>query len=204
MRIGMFGGTFDPVHHAHLIIADFVRLEVRLDKVLFIPSATSPHKQTEEIAPAEDRLAMLKEGVGQSKFFEVSEMELQRGGISYTVDTVRALAKEHPSDQLFLLIGSDNLAEFHTWKDPADILKLVKLVAFKRPGHDLDPAADPMVKEAIVCEVPGIEISSTQIRKRVATGLPIGLMVPEGVEKYIAEHGLYRRKATTHLTFTTK
>jgi nicotinate-nucleotide adenylyltransferase len=204
VRIGIFGGTFDPVHHAHLIIADYVRLEVRLEKVLFIPSAISPHKQGEEVAAAADRLAMLKEAIGQSKYFEVSEMELQRGGISYSVDTVRALAQEHPSDQLFLMIGSDNLAQFHSWKEPAEIMKMAKLIAFRKPGHEVDPSAGSIAKEAIVCEVPAINISSTQIRKRVGAGLPIGLMVPEGVEKYIVEHGLYQRKTKTQLRFSTE
>jgi nicotinate-nucleotide adenylyltransferase len=181
-----------------------VRLEARLEKVIFIPSAISPHKQGEEVAPAADRLAMLKEAIGQHKYFEVSEMELQRGGVSYSIDTVRALAKEHPADQLFLMIGSDNLAQFHSWKEPAEIMKLAKLIAFRKPGHEVDPSAESVAKEAIVCEVPAIDISSTQIRKRVGTGLPIGLMVPEGVEKYIVEHGLYQRKTKTQLRFSTE
>lgn len=147
---------------------------------------------------------MLKEAVGQNSVFEVSDMEIKRGGVSYSVDTVRELAGEHPKDQLFLMIGSDNLVEFRTWKDPGEILKMAKLVAFKRPGHEVDPSAESVVKEAIVCDVPGIDISSTQIRKRVGSGLPIGLMVPEGVEKYIIEHGLYKRKTKTQLTFSTK
>jgi len=204
VRLGIFGGTFDPVHHAHLIIADYVRLEARLDKVIFVPSATSPHKQGEEVTDPADRLAMLNEGVGQNPAFEVSEMEIKRGGVSYSVDTIREVAGDHPKDQLFLMIGTDTLAEFKTWKDPDEILKMAKLIAFKRPGHDVDPSAESLVKEAIVCDVPGLDISSTQIRKRVAEGLPIGLMVPEGVERYISEHGLYKRKTKTQLTFSNK
>jgi len=204
VRIGIFGGTFDPVHHAHLIIADFVRLEAKLDRVIFVPSAISPHKQGEEVAVAADRLAMLQAAIGQSTVFEVSDMEIKRGGVSYSVDTVRELAGEHPKDQLFLMIGSDNLAEFSTWKDPDEILKRAELIAFKRPGHEVNPSEVPIGKEAIICDIPGIDISSTQVRKRVAAGLPIGLMVPEGVEKYIIEHGLYKRKTKTQLTFSTK
>ena len=195
MRIGIFGGTFDPVHHAHIIIVEFVRLDQRLDKILLVPSLISPHKQNEPVSDAADRLAMLQEAVKSSKALEVSDIEIKRGGVSYTVDTVRAIAEEHPKDQLFVLIGSDNLAEFHTWRDPAEILRMARLVAFRRPGYAEDHTGNPLLKDVIMCDVPGLNISSTQVRHRVAEGMSISLMVPEGVEKYILEHGLYKKKS---------
>ena len=195
MKIGIFGGTFDPVHHAHLIIVEYVRLDQRLDRILFVPSLISPHKQNEQVSDASDRLSMLREAVKGNRAFEVSDMEIKRGGVSYTVDTVRAIAEDNPKDQLFVLIGSDNLAEFHTWRDPAEILRMARLVALRRPGYAEDHSGNPLLKDVIMCDVPGLDISSTNIRHRVADGLSISLMVPEGVEKYILEHGLYKRKS---------
>ena len=195
MKIAIFGGTFDPVHHAHLITVEYVRLDQRLDRILFVPSLISPHKQNEPVSDAADRLAMLREAVKGNQAFEVSDMEIKRGGVSYTVDTVRAIAEDNPKDQLFLLIGSDNLAEFHTWRDPAEILRMARLIALRRPGYAEDHSGNPLLKDVIMCDVPGLDISSTNIRHRVAEGMSISLMVPEGVEKYISEHGLYKKKS---------
>ncbi|MEW6510663.1 MAG: nicotinate-nucleotide adenylyltransferase [Bacteroidota bacterium] len=195
MKLGIFGGTFDPVHHGHLIVAEYVREKVGLDRVLLVPSFISPHKQEEAVSEVEDRLAMLREAVGPKSRLEISEIELRRGGVSYTVDTLRELSASHPADRLFLLLGSDNVREFHTWKDPAEIGRLARLIVLTRPGHEWIPSESSLLVGAIFCDVPGIDISSTEIRRRVSLGLPIALMVPPGVERYIVEHRLYTRPA---------
>lgn len=192
MKLGVFGGTFDPVHHGHLIVAEYVRESVGLDRVVFIPTMISPHKADDAVTPAAHRLAMLREGVKSNPFFQVSDMEVERGGVSYTVDTLRALAEAHRSDQLYLLIGADNLIEFRTWKEPAEIVRLARLVVMNRPGF---PSAqrDPELPENIIqCPVPSIDISATEIRQRVVNGLTISNLVPPGVARYIGRHRLYR------------
>jgi nicotinate-nucleotide adenylyltransferase len=192
MKLGVFGGTFDPVHHGHLIVAESVRETVGLDRVVFIPTMISPHKADAAVTSAAHRLAMLREGVKSNPFFQVSDMEIERGGVSFTVDTLRLMAEGHRSDRLFLLIGADNLRDFRTWKDPSEIAKLARLVVMNRPGFASVPRDPALPENVIQCPVPSIDISATEIRHRVAKGLTISYLVPPGVARYIGRHRLYR------------
>jgi nicotinate-nucleotide adenylyltransferase len=193
MKLGIFGGTFDPVHHGHLIVAEYVRESVGLDRVVFIPTMISPHKLDAPVTAAAHRLAMLREGVKSNPFFQVSDMEIERGGVSYTVDTLRLMAEGHAADEFFLLIGADNLIEFRTWKEPGEIVRRAKLVIMNRPGYAGAPADPSLPKDIIQCMVPAIDISATEIRRRVQEGLTISYLVPPSVSRYIGRHRLYRR-----------
>ena len=192
MKLGIFGGTFDPVHHGHLIVAEAVRESVGLDRILFVPTLISPHKQEAGATPAAQRLAMLREAVKPNPFFEVLDIEIERGGVSYTVDTLRALVQSNPRDALYLLIGADNLREFGTWREPSEILNLGTLVVMDRPGFPAGGEEPALPERTIRCRVPAIDISGTEIRRRVKQGLPISFLVPPPVARYIGRNRLYR------------
>lgn len=191
MRIGVFGGTFDPVHIGHLVVAERVRQDQVLDKILFVPCAIPPHKLDEEISTDRHRLEMLRLAVGGNPGFEVSDIELKRGGVSYTVDTLRELHERSPHAELFLLVGADNIREFHTWREPLRIAALATILVLTRPGYV--PSFDrDMPRDRIeVCEVPEIGVSATEIRRRICDGRGCRYLVPDAVIGYIADHGLY-------------
>jgi len=191
MKLGIFGGTFDPVHHGHLIVAEAVRESVGLDRILFVPTLISPHKQDARATPADQRLAMLREAVRPNPFFEVLDIEIERGGVSYTVDTLRALGETNPRDDLYLLIGADNLLEFGTWREPSEILQRATLVVMDRPGFPVQGKEPPLPSRTVRCRVPAIDISGTEIRRRVKEGLPISFLVPPSVARYIGRNRLY-------------
>ncbi len=192
MTVGVFGGTFNPPHCGHLIVAESVRDTLRLDSVLFIPAAQSPHKGVQSLAPARDRLEMTRLAVAGNSGFEVSDLEMQRGGTSYTVDTLREVALLRPGSKLKLLIGADNLFDFGGWKSPADILELADLVVLTRPGFDPPPQRSGLLERASVVTVPQVGISGTDVRRRVKFNKSIRYMVPAPVEEYIRRHALYR------------
>jgi nicotinate-nucleotide adenylyltransferase len=192
MKVGIFGGTFDPIHTGHLIVAEAVREQELLDRVVFVPSCVSPHKQARAITPAGDRLAMVKEAVASNSAFEASGIEIERGGVSFTIDTLRIFKAQRPGDQLHLMIGADNMQEFATWKDPGEILRTAVVIAMRRPGFTGGMPADKAFAGVRFCEVPEIGISSTDIRRRAGCGLSIRYLVPEAVETYIQEKKLYR------------
>jgi nicotinate-nucleotide adenylyltransferase len=164
---------------------------------MFIPSFISPHKQDAQLTAAEDRLAMLREALRSNPFFEVSDMEINRGGVSFTVDTLRSLRGTHPAENLFLMIGRDNLAEFHAWKDPSGILEEARLIVMSRPGARAQAPVIPLPADVLYCDVPAIDISSTDIRRRVAKGLPVSYLVPPAVARYIEKRRLYRPVSST-------
>lgn len=204
MRIGVFGGSFDPVHQGHLIVAEACREQAALDRVLFVPTAVQPFKQERLAAAGEHRSAMLALAVGGQPQFAVSTLELDRGGVSYSVETLAALRAAHPADSLHLILGPDALAGLPDWREPARILDLATVLAVEREGLD-DVAA--MVREprlaallgreragAIVAgriSVPAIGIRATDLRARVAAGRSIRYRTPRAVEQYIAAHRLY-------------
>ena len=188
MRLGIYGGTFDPVHFAHLLLAEQCREQLALDAVWFIPAALPPHKQDRGITSAKDRLAMLKLAIAGHPEFVVSDREIARGGTSYTIDTLRELHAEDPSRELFLLIGADSLADLTTWREPDQILKLATVVAVNRGRQqtDLTPLREQLGSAtAAIVEVtmPVVDLAATDLRERVAAGKSIRYMTPRAVEQ---------------------
>ena len=189
-RIGIFGGTFDPIHNGHLITAQSVMEFRKLEKIIFIPAYISPHKQHEKASNAQHRLNMLKLAIDDIPFFECSDYEIKQHTISYTIDTLREFKKYY--DEIDLIIGYDNIFQFYTWYEPEEILKLVNIIVLKRKSsHPLD-FVDKYVEAATFVQTRGIEISATDIRNRVHADLPIYYFVPEKVLDYIKKHKLYK------------
>ncbi len=184
MRTGIFGGSFDPIHQGHLILARAALEELGLDRILFIPANLSPHKTETKPATAQDRLAMLQLAIEGEPGFETSDLELDRTPPSYTVETLRELRSRHPHDTFTLLIGADNVAKFDTWREPQEIRQLAAIAVLDRAGnaaaHDW-----PVIRRLV-------DISSTGIRARVAAGRSIRYLTPDSVCDYIKAHGLYR------------
>ncbi len=189
MKIGIFGGTFDPIHHGHLITAQSVREIRKLDKIIFIPTYISPHKTNIKTSSAEDRMNMIKISIEGIDFFEVSDFEINKHDISYTVDTLREFKKYY--DEIELIIGYDNIFKFYTWKEPDEIMNLAKVIVLKRKSSQPIEFIDKYVERATFVQTRGIEISATDIRHRVHKGLPIHYLVPKEIEKYILDHKLY-------------
>lgn len=196
MRIALFGGSFNPPHIAHLIVAEVARDQFGFDAVWWIPNATPPHKANDRLAPASHRLAMTRTAVTEHDGFAVCDIEIERPGVSYTVDTVRALTEQHPDTAFSLLIGSDSLDTFHTWRAPDTIADLVELVVYKRPGGLGDVAAPRFANQARFVAAPMLEVSSTEVRQRCYEGRSIRYMVPPAVQTYIRTHGLYSGTST--------
>ncbi|MGI9252271.1 MAG: nicotinate-nucleotide adenylyltransferase [Thermomicrobiales bacterium] len=196
-RIGIFGGTFDPVHVGHLIVAADLLQALSLDRVLFVPAGRPPHKDTSIISDDQDRLEMLHLAIDDNPMFQVSTIDLERDGPSYTADLLELLAGGHPNAQLVFLLGEDSLRDLPTWHDPNRIVRQAELGVARRPGVKLDLAS---VLDAVpaacgritLVDSPLIGISSTDLRARVARGAPVAYQVPEQVERYIRHSGLYR------------
>jgi nicotinate-nucleotide adenylyltransferase len=187
-RLGVFGGTFDPPHLGHLVAASDACQVLALDRVLWVPSAVPPHKVQTVQASARDRLAMVRAAVEGDPRFEVESLELERSGPSYTVDTLRTLGERHSGAALFFLTGADNVAELPGWHRPDEILRLARLVVITRAG---DHAHVPAAWNAEVVRITRVDVSATEIRRRVAAGETIRYLVPEAVRAYIERAGLY-------------
>jgi nicotinate-nucleotide adenylyltransferase len=191
LRVGIYGGSFDPPHCGHLILAADARVNLKLDRVLFIPAAVNPHKQAENgHASAEHRLAMLRAAAGSEPGFDIETVELERGGLSYTSDTLEELAPRFPGAELFLIIGEDAARALDTWHRPDRIRAMARLAVLRRR----DPAQSHSVLPEGALEASSrlINVSSSEIRERVRTGKGIHGFVPEAVENYIRSNGLYR------------
>jgi nicotinate-nucleotide adenylyltransferase len=197
LRLGILGGTFNPVHLGHLICAQEAHLQLRLDRVLLIPAARSPHKPFDEDDPgAEHRLSLCRLAVAGDERLQVSPIEVERPGPSYTVDTLRELHSREPDNELYLIVGGDVAAGLPTWQEPEQVLSLAQLaVATRRgtPRRSIDEALGGLRggERAAFFEMPTIEISSTDIRRRVQSRAPIRYLVPDAVAQYIDEHRLY-------------
>jgi nicotinate-nucleotide adenylyltransferase len=191
-RLGILGGTFNPIHVAHLSIAEQVGEARGLGKVLFVPAHIPPHKDSPDIAPAEDRYRMTVLATESNPRFEVSRIEVDRSGTSFTKDTLRELLKKYPGRELFYIIGSDAVAELPTWREPDVVVKLAKLLVVNRPGSELERLDERFRKNVEVVNVSASDVSSTEIRERIRKGLSIGHLVPPKVERYIKENGLYQ------------
>ncbi len=191
-RIGIFGGTFDPPHIGHLIIAEQAREQLQLDTVLFVPAFIPPHKIEGVSSTAAHRLALLRLAVKGNPNFKVSSIELKRKGVSYTVDTVRALREQFDASELFLIVGSDNFLDFRSWKSPDEILSLATIAVYEREGFENAGKDAQLVRHSEFLKSTRMTVSSTNIRHRVLYGETIRYLVPESVEKYIVRHHLYQ------------
>lgn len=203
-RIGILGGTFNPIHLGHLIVAQMAMERFELGRVLFIPCASPPHKNGKGLADGNHRLAMVQGAIEGDLRFEASDVEIQRGGRSYTIDTVRALREKMPAAGLCFIIGADTLPELHLWREIGALLGLVRFVTLARPGTDLAALRakpcrlrlpEPWPRRLLddVAEGRQVDISSSDIRYRLAEGMSIRYLVPQAVEMYIVEHNLYRQ-----------
>ncbi len=195
-RLGVYGGTFDPIHTGHLAIARGVVAHCGLDRLLFVPSARPPHKQGHAMAPPDDRYRMAELATLHDPRLEVSDTEINRPGLSYTVDTLEALRRKYGgASEIHLVLGADSLLEIDTWHAPDRIFDLATVVTVPRPGKDLTGVDPGWLDRVVNIQLPEIDVSSTDIRRRVGQGLPIAHLVPEEVAGYIEERGLYRDSA---------
>lgn len=188
--IGIYGGTFDPIHHGHLITAQAVRELRHLDKIIFIPGFVSPHKTGVKVSPPEHRINMLKLAISGIPYFDWSDIEINRGNISYTIDTLHELKKHY--NHIELIVGADNLETFDRWKSPEEIIKLATLLVLRRKTGNDSGNKIKFMDRAVMLETPRIDISGTEIRDRVKRGLPVDFLVPQKVMEYIYNLNLYK------------
>ncbi|HTM53145.1 MAG TPA: nicotinate-nucleotide adenylyltransferase [Pirellulales bacterium] len=210
MRLGIFGGSFNPVHYGHLLLAESCREQLGLEQVWFVPAAIPPHKKEADLAPAAARLDMLELAIGGHTAFAISRYEIDRGGVNYTAETLAHFHQEDPSREMYLLLGADSLVDLPNWKDPHIICQLSTPIAVERSlgsADDKDDAPpdvsvlEPWVSPERLAQIqshqvrmPRIDLSARDIRGRVAAGESIRYRTPRAVEKYIEAHGLYRAK----------
>ena len=190
-RLGVLGGTFDPIHYGHLVIAEEARLRYALDAVLFMPAGEPPHKTSQQ-ASAEQRFLMVSLATASHPGFYVSRLEIERAGVSYTVDTLRALHDLYPRAALYLLLGADAVLDFPQWRSPGEISRLATMVAATRPGFALESLPHDEGMRFEVLPIPELQISSTALRLRVSQGQGIRYLTPESVVSFIEKAGLYR------------
>jgi nicotinate-nucleotide adenylyltransferase len=208
MRLGIFGGTFDPVHLGHLLLAEFSREQLALDEVWFLPTAVPPHKQHRDLTPAAARVDMLRLAIGGHEAFRVCTYEVDRGGVNYTVDTLAHIAAEDQARELYFLMGADSLRDLHTWREPQRVCELAIPVVVRRALTDGESTAEEvdlaplakLVSAERLAEVrhhqvrmPQIDLSATEIRRRLAAGQSIRYQTPRAVEVYLHTHGTYRQ-----------
>jgi nicotinate-nucleotide adenylyltransferase len=200
-KLGVMGGTFDPIHYGHLIAAENARAELALDQVLFVPTGVPPHKKTMEYTEATIRFQMTALAIASNEFFRVSDLETKRDGPSYTIDTVKALRELYPGVQIYFITGADAILEIATWRNAELLLSMCSFVAVSRPGYAMDDIRGRIGSffehpeiNIFGMEVPALDISSTEIRKRVREGKTIKYMLPDNVMDFITEQGLYQSK----------
>ena len=194
LRLGVFGGTFDPPHQGHLALAEWARVELKLDRVLFVPAGVPPPKRSAALSPVAHRVAMTRLAVRGNPAFEVSTFESRRRGPSWTADTVRALAEAHPRARLHLLMGADMYATFDSWREPEAIARLAVLVVAMRPGSDAPRrvrSARRSGRGVVWLSNPGLEVSSRALRARARRGDSLRYLVPDSVARYLERHRLY-------------
>ncbi len=193
MPLALFGGSFNPPHIGHLAVAEACAQAAGFDRVLWVPAATPPHKQDDpSLAPADARLRMVTAAIVGNERFEASDLEVARGDVSYTVDTLRTLADEGRTD-LALIVGGDSLAGFLGWREPEAIAELARLVVYRRPGDAVDLGALPgwLVRAVTTVDGPLLDLSSTEIRSRIAAGQTVRYLVPDAVREIVEAEGLY-------------
>jgi nicotinate-nucleotide adenylyltransferase len=190
-KIGVLGGTFDPIHVGHLLVARDAMDALELDRVIFVPASIPPHKLETDMAPAESRLAMVRLAIGDDPDFSVSEVDFLRSGPSFSIDTVKRLQEEFPGNDLFFLIGEDNLGEIWSWKDPERLFQECRVIVIGRPGGDRITIPSDIPGPATALDIHRIQLSSSEIREKIRQGRSIRYLVPREVERYIYEHRLY-------------
>ncbi|HZC71065.1 MAG TPA: nicotinate-nucleotide adenylyltransferase [Jatrophihabitans sp.] len=190
-RVGIMGGTFDPIHHGHLVAASEVESLFGLDEVVFVPTGEPWQKDDRQVSPAEHRYLMTVIATASNPRFWVSRVDIDRPGPTYTIDTIRDIAAQRPGAELFFITGADALAQILSWKGWQDAVQLAHFVGVTRPGYDL--SAEHLPSESVtLLDVPAMAISSSDCRARVAGGRPVWYLVPDGVVQYINKHNLYR------------
>ncbi len=189
-RIGLFGGSFDPVHNGHLLVAQAAQEELELDRIVFIPAAQSPFKPGSRPAPAASRLRFLRLALAGRPTFHIDDQELRRESPSYTIDTVRDYVARFPLAALFYLIGADHVAQLPKWRDAADLARLTEFAVVPRPGHPESEPAPPSFRVRTICGIP-TSLSSIEVRRRLRSGLAIGLLVPSVVAEAIEREQTY-------------
>lgn len=192
MKIGFLGGSFDPVHFGHLIAAQDVYEQHRMDRLFLVPAAQAPLKPQETQSSAADRLAMLRAAVEWDSRFEISDYELRKGGTSYTIDSVRHFQEQFPNDELYWIIGGDQLPKMHLWKDIETLATLIKFIFLERPGHPAKAAPEIPGLHLLRCDGHLVEISSTELRQRARSGLSLDYFIPHKVIVHIRQKQLYR------------
>jgi nicotinate-nucleotide adenylyltransferase len=190
-RLGVMGGTFDPIHHGHLVAASEVAALFHLDEVVFVPTGEPWQKSQKAVSPAEDRYLMTVIATASNPQFSVSRSDIERGGPTYTIDTLRDLRAAHTAADLFFITGADALSQILTWRNAEELFSLAHFIGVTRPGHDLTDDGLPKGGVSLV-EVPALAISSTDCRERVVKGNPVWYLVPDGVVRYIDKRQLYR------------
>jgi nicotinate-nucleotide adenylyltransferase len=190
MKVGIMGGTFDPIHHGHLVAASEVESLFELDEVVFVPTGEPWQKAERQVSPAEHRYLMTVIATASNPRFWVSRVDIERPGPTYTIDTIRDIHAQRPGAELFFITGADALSQILTWKDADEALQLAHFVGVTRPGYELSDAHLPMASVQLL-DVPAMAISSSDCRDRVAAGRPIWYLVPDGIVQYINKHRLY-------------
>ena len=194
-RLGVMGGTFDPIHYGHLVTAEEALVQFGLDEVVFVPTGRPWMKAGRDVSPAEDRYLMTVIATASNPRFRVSRIEIDREGPTYTVDTLRTLATDNPDAELYFVTGADAIFEIFDWKDSHEVLGLAHFIAATRPGYDLrrfEERSESKHPNVSAMNIPALAISSTDVRARVREGRPIRYLLPEGVKSYIEKVGLYR------------
>lgn len=199
-RLGLFGGTFDPPHLGHLALAEWARERLRLDRVLFMPAGTPPHKRRAKLSSVRHRVAMTRLAVRGNAAFEVSTLEARRLGPSFTLDTLRELRALHPGARIYLLMGEDSLADLPHWREPDAIARLSTPVVAVRPGGGASRARTAFGRRVLWLDNPGLEVSSSAIRARARAGRSVRYLVPDAVARYVAGFRLYARGAAARRT----
>jgi nicotinate-nucleotide adenylyltransferase len=192
MKIGFLGGSFDPVHFGHLIAAQDVLEQFHLDRLLLVPAAQAPLKPNDVQSSVEDRLAMLRSATEWDRRLEISDYELKKGGISYTIDSARHFRTQFPRDELYWIMGGDQLPQLHQWKDIGELVRLVEFIFLERPKHPVKPHVEISGLRLHRCDGHLIEISSSELRQRVKAGLSLHYFCPQKVIAYIESRQLYR------------
>ncbi len=192
MKIGIYGGTFNPPHVGHLITVESVRESLALDRIIFMPSFISPHKQEGEESSSHHRFTMTKIAIASNSRFDISREEIEKENISYTIDTLRHLRDIYENGSFYLIIGMDNYITFHLWKEPKQILEHSTVVVMNRPNYPQRMNEIIGTTNVIFVDVPDIDVSSSDIRQRIKRGKSVKYLVPDEVERYIIDNGLYK------------